>query len=101
MSWMTKWFINNPVAANLLMMAIVISGVLAFGQLRVESFHKSHRLPSVSALLTLAVQRNRSMRVLRSESKSQSVALQASNRSPVSRVLGFLRSWFVKPAAQI
>ncbi|WP_210441768.1 efflux RND transporter permease subunit [Vibrio crassostreae] len=38
MSWITKWFINNPVAANLLMMAIVISGVLAFGQLRVESF---------------------------------------------------------------
>ncbi|MDN3628188.1 efflux RND transporter permease subunit [Vibrio lentus] len=38
MSWMTKWFINNSVAANLLMMAIVISGVLAFGQLRVESF---------------------------------------------------------------
>ncbi|MDA0153524.1 efflux RND transporter permease subunit [Vibrio sp. Makdt] len=38
MSWMTKWFINNPVAANLLMMAIVISGVLAFGQLRVEPF---------------------------------------------------------------
>ncbi|OQQ05681.1 acriflavine resistance protein B [Vibrio splendidus] len=38
MSWMTKWFINNPVAANLLMMAIVTSGVLAFGQLRVESF---------------------------------------------------------------
>ncbi|CAK3904159.1 efflux RND transporter permease subunit [Vibrio crassostreae] len=38
MSWMTKWFINNPVAANLLMMAIVISGVLAFRQLRVESF---------------------------------------------------------------
>ncbi|WP_434567910.1 efflux RND transporter permease subunit [Vibrio chagasii] len=38
MSWMTRWFINNPVAANLLMMAIVISGVLAFGQLRVESF---------------------------------------------------------------
>ncbi|MDH6017310.1 efflux RND transporter permease subunit [Vibrio splendidus] len=38
MSWMTKWFINNPVAANLLMMAIVISGLLAFGQLRVESF---------------------------------------------------------------
>ncbi|EHT4940604.1 Multidrug resistance protein MdtC [Vibrio vulnificus] len=38
MSWMTKWFITNPVAANLLMMAIVVSGVLAFGQLRVESF---------------------------------------------------------------
>ncbi|CAH6851321.1 AcrB/AcrD/AcrF family protein [Vibrio chagasii] len=38
MSWVTKWFINNPVAANLLMMAVVISGVLAFAQLRVESF---------------------------------------------------------------
>ncbi|HFQ5433014.1 TPA: efflux RND transporter permease subunit [Vibrio vulnificus] len=38
MTWMTKWFITNPVAANLLMMAIVVSGVLAFGQLRVESF---------------------------------------------------------------
>ena len=38
MSWLTKWFIHNPVAANLLMVAIVASGVLAFGQLRVESF---------------------------------------------------------------
>lgn len=38
MSWLTKWFINNPVGANLLMFAIIASGVLAFGQLRVESF---------------------------------------------------------------
>lgn len=38
MSWLTKWFINNPVGANLLMLAIIASGVLAFGQLRVESF---------------------------------------------------------------
>ncbi|NOH97389.1 efflux RND transporter permease subunit [Vibrio sp. 99-70-13A1] len=38
MSWLTKWFIHNPVAANLLMVAIVASGVLTFGQLRVESF---------------------------------------------------------------
>ncbi|MGR5557649.1 efflux RND transporter permease subunit [Vibrio fortis] len=38
MSWLTKWFIHNPVAANLLMMAIVVSGVLSFGHLRVESF---------------------------------------------------------------
>jgi multidrug efflux pump subunit AcrB len=38
MNWLTKWFINNPVGANLLMFAIIASGVLAFGQLRVESF---------------------------------------------------------------
>ncbi|TQF71111.1 efflux RND transporter permease subunit [Pseudoalteromonas luteoviolacea] len=38
MSWLTKWFIDNTVAANLLMFAIIISGVLALGQLRVESF---------------------------------------------------------------
>lgn len=38
MNWLTKWFINNSVAANLLMMAIIVSGVLASGQLRVESF---------------------------------------------------------------
>lgn len=38
MGWLTKWFINNPVGANLLMIAIIVSGILAFGQLRVESF---------------------------------------------------------------
>ncbi|WED24400.1 efflux RND transporter permease subunit [Vibrio sp. JC009] len=38
MNWLTKWFIDNPVAANLLMFAIIASGVLAYGQLRVESF---------------------------------------------------------------
>ncbi|MCO7224583.1 efflux RND transporter permease subunit [Pleionea sp. CnH1-48] len=38
MSWLTRWFINNPVGANLLMLAILVSGVLALGQLRVESF---------------------------------------------------------------
>ncbi|MCF6439883.1 efflux RND transporter permease subunit [Pseudoalteromonas luteoviolacea] len=38
MHWLTKWFIDNTVAANLLMFAIIASGVLALGQLRVESF---------------------------------------------------------------
>ncbi|WP_114767586.1 efflux RND transporter permease subunit [Vibrio rhodolitus] len=38
MSWLTKWFIDNPVGANLLMLAIIASGVMAYGQLRVESF---------------------------------------------------------------
>ncbi|OAJ93341.1 efflux RND transporter permease subunit [Vibrio bivalvicida] len=38
MNWLTKWFINNSVGANLLMLAIIASGVMAFGQLRVESF---------------------------------------------------------------
>ncbi|TMP35816.1 efflux RND transporter permease subunit [Pseudoalteromonas rubra] len=38
MSWLSKWFIDNPVAANLLMAMIIVGGLLAFGQLRVESF---------------------------------------------------------------
>ncbi|WP_046004512.1 efflux RND transporter permease subunit [Pseudoalteromonas rubra] len=38
MSWLSKWFIDNPVAANLLMAMIIAGGLLAFGQLRVESF---------------------------------------------------------------
>lgn len=38
MSWLTKWFINNSVGANLLMLAIIASGVMSVGQLRVESF---------------------------------------------------------------
>lgn len=38
MNWLTKWFIHQPVGANLLMFAILVSGLLAYGQLRVESF---------------------------------------------------------------
>lgn len=38
MSWLTKWFIDNPVGANLLMIAILAAGVLSVGSLRVESF---------------------------------------------------------------
>lgn len=38
MNGLTRWFINHTVAANLLMLAIVASGVMALGQLRVESF---------------------------------------------------------------
>lgn len=38
MNWLTKWFIHHPVGANLLMFAILVSGLLAYGQLRVESF---------------------------------------------------------------
>ncbi|EPN8460633.1 efflux RND transporter permease subunit [Vibrio cidicii] len=38
MNWLTKWLIHHPVGANLLMYAILISGLLAYGQLRVESF---------------------------------------------------------------
>jgi len=34
----TKWFLDNPVAANLLMAFILIAGVLSFSTLRVESF---------------------------------------------------------------
>ncbi|SEK83340.1 Multidrug efflux pump subunit AcrB [Atopomonas hussainii] len=38
MNSLSRWFITNPVAANLLMVAILVAGVLSLGQLRVESF---------------------------------------------------------------
>ncbi|SHO55274.1 efflux RND transporter permease subunit [Vibrio quintilis] len=38
MKGLTRWFIENPVAANLLMVAVIVSGILSFYQLRVESF---------------------------------------------------------------
>ena len=38
MNFLTKWFLDNPVAANLLMAFTVIAGVLSFNSLRVESF---------------------------------------------------------------
>lgn len=38
MSQITKWFLDNPVAANLLMVFILLSGYLSFKALRVESF---------------------------------------------------------------
>ena len=38
MSRITRWFIDNPVAANLLMVFILLSGYLSFKSLRVESF---------------------------------------------------------------
>ncbi|MCE2571252.1 efflux RND transporter permease subunit [Motilimonas eburnea] len=38
MGTLTKWFIEHKVAANLLMVTIIISGLLALTQLRVESF---------------------------------------------------------------
>jgi len=38
MAHITKWFIDNPVAANLLMAFILIAGLLSLNTLRVESF---------------------------------------------------------------
>ncbi len=38
MKWLTRWFLDNPVAANLLMAFIVVAGFLTFDNLRVESF---------------------------------------------------------------
>lgn len=38
MSHITRWFIDNPVASNLLMVFILLSGYLSFKALRVESF---------------------------------------------------------------
>ena len=38
MKWLTRWFLDNPVAANLLMVMILVSGLLSLNTLRVESF---------------------------------------------------------------
>ncbi|MCG8324418.1 MAG: efflux RND transporter permease subunit, partial [Thiotrichales bacterium] len=38
MKWLTRWFLDNPVAANLLMVFIIAAGLLTFDKLRVESF---------------------------------------------------------------
>lgn len=38
MKWLTRWFLDNPVAANLLMVAILALGALSLTTLRVESF---------------------------------------------------------------
>ncbi|WP_087025166.1 efflux RND transporter permease subunit [Thaumasiovibrio subtropicus] len=38
MRWLSRWFLDNPVAANLLMIAILVCGVLSMRQMRVESF---------------------------------------------------------------
>lgn len=40
MHWLTNWFIRNPVAANLLMLLILIGGFFTLGNLRVEGFPK-------------------------------------------------------------
>lgn len=38
MKWLTRWFLDNPVAANLLMLFFLVAGYLSAGQIRVESF---------------------------------------------------------------
>ncbi len=38
MKWLTRWFLDNPVAANLLMVFILAAGLLTLNTLRVESF---------------------------------------------------------------
>ena len=38
MKWLTRWFLDNPVAANLLMLFILAGGYLSLDTIRVESF---------------------------------------------------------------
>ncbi len=38
MKWLTRWFLDNPVAANLLMLTLLVGGYFSFKQLRIESF---------------------------------------------------------------
>ena len=38
MTYLSRWFLDNPVAANLLMVFILVSGALTFNHIRIESF---------------------------------------------------------------
>lgn len=38
MKWLTRWFLDNPVAANLLMVFVLVAGYLTISNIRVESF---------------------------------------------------------------
>ncbi len=40
MTYLTRWFIHNPVAANLLMALILIGGILTANSMRIEGFPK-------------------------------------------------------------
>lgn len=40
MTWLTNWFIRNPVAANLLMVFILVAGVTSLMTVRIEGFPK-------------------------------------------------------------
>lgn len=40
MHWLTNWFIRNPVAANLIMVLILVGGAFSLSQLRIEGFPK-------------------------------------------------------------
>lgn len=51
MHTLTRWFIHNPVAANLLMMLILFLGVMTVFSMRIEGFP---RVPPESAIITTA-----------------------------------------------
>ncbi len=51
MKWLTGWFLDNPIAANLLMCLLLAAGVLSLGTLRVESFPQ---LPPSQLVVTVA-----------------------------------------------
>ncbi len=40
MQALTNWFIRNPVAANLIMLLILVSGYLSINSIRIEGFPK-------------------------------------------------------------
>ena len=51
MKWLTRWFLDNPVAANLLMLMILAGGFLTLDTIRVESFPQ---LPPSELEITVA-----------------------------------------------
>lgn len=50
MKYLTRWFIRNPVAANLIMAFIIISGLLTLSHMRIEGFPKLP--PSTISVMT-------------------------------------------------
>lgn len=51
MTWLTNWFIRNPVAANLLMVFILVAGLSALMTVRIEGFPK---IPADTVSVTTA-----------------------------------------------
>lgn len=51
MKWLTRWFLDNPVAANLLMLFVLAAGLLSLSTIRVESFPQ---IPPSQLLISVA-----------------------------------------------
>ena len=81
MKWLTGWFLDNPVAANLLMVLILAGGVLSFNTVRVESFPQ---LPPSQLVINVAYPGGTARQV--DESITQRIEDAISSVAGVSRI---------------